>query len=145
LALAADAQRVGHDEALGGRAGGQRPVGGGANLLVEWPALRVVETGAGDGHVVQEVVVDQARIQQAGKRAAYRQLADAGPAVQVNDHAGPRGCVRAHAARHASKPRRSFSSSSSRPMKTSRVSCVSPSFHGRWWSPSTIMWTPCTT
>src|SRR5690606_23572346 len=38
-----------------------------------------------------------------------------------------------------------FSTSRSRPMKTRRDSRFSPSFHGRWWSPSTIMWTPCTT
>ena len=42
----------------------------------------------------------------------------------------------------ASKVRFSRSASSSRPMKTSRLSCFSPSFQARWWSPSMIMWTP---
>ena len=32
-----------------------------------------------------------------------------------------------------------------RPMKTSRLWRISSSFHGRWWLPSMIMWTPCTT
>ena len=37
------------------------------------------------------------------------------------------------------KLRCSLSVLSSRPMKTSRLSCFSPSFQGRWWSPSMIM------
>ncbi len=48
-------------------------------------------------------------------------------------------------ASQARKPSSSLSRSRSRPMKTRRLSRRSPSFHGRWWSPSTIMWTPCTT
>src|SRR5262249_13560052 len=44
-----------------------------------------------------------------------------------------------------SKPSRIFSSGSLRPMKTMRLSRFSPSFHGRWWSPSRIMGTPWNT
>jgi hypothetical protein len=45
----------------------------------------------------------------------------------------------------ASNVRFNRSASSSRPMKTSRLSCFSPSFQARWWSPSMIMCTPWTT
>ena len=50
--------------------------------------------------------------------------------------------LRPQAAWQASKVRFSFSASSSRPMKTSRLSCFSPSFQARWWSPSMSMCTP---
>src|SRR5690606_16782263 len=50
-----------------------------------------------------------------------------------------------HQAWQASNVRFRRSASSSRPMKTRRLSCFSPSFQARWWSPSRIMCTPCTT
>ena len=44
-----------------------------------------------------------------------------------------------------SKPLRIFSSGNWRPMKTSLLSRCSPSFQGRWWSPSRIICTPWNT
>src|SRR5437868_14349718 len=40
------------------------------------------------------------------------------------------------------KPSRIICSGNSRPMKMTRLSRGSPSFHFRWWSPSSIMCTP---
>ena len=48
-------------------------------------------------------------------------------------------------AAHSSKPLRIMVSGSSRPMNTIRLSRFSASFHSRWWSPSSIMWTPWNT
>ncbi len=48
----------------------------------------------------------------------------------------------AHDAMQLSKPSRIACSGNSRPMKTMRLSRFSPSFHFRWWSPSSIMCTP---
>ena len=57
-----------------------------------------------------------------------------------------RPCMRVDASRHAAlEPCRIFSSGRLRPMKTRRLSRFSPSFHGRWWSPSRIMCTPWNT
>src|SRR6185312_8575356 len=47
-----------------------------------------------------------------------------------------------HVVMQLSKPSRIACSGNSRPMKTSRLSRGSPSFHLRWWSPSSIMCTP---
>ena len=47
-----------------------------------------------------------------------------------------------HETMQLSKPLRMASSGNSRPMKTRRLSRGSPSFHFRWWLPSSIMWTP---
>src|SRR4029450_5090343 len=47
-----------------------------------------------------------------------------------------------HVTMQRSKPSRIICSGSSRPMKTTRLSRRSPSFHFRWWSPSSIMCTP---
>lgn len=48
-------------------------------------------------------------------------------------------------AQHAMKPSVMTSLGRLRPMKTRRETRSSPSFQGRWWSPSTSMWTPWTT
>src|SRR5262245_43113337 len=47
-----------------------------------------------------------------------------------------------HVTMQLSKPSRITCSGNSRPMKTTRLSRRSPSFHFRWWSPSSIMCTP---
>ena len=50
-----------------------------------------------------------------------------------------------HVVIQLSKPSRIICSGNSRPMKTTRLSRASPSFHLRWWSPSSIMCTPWNT
>ena len=47
-----------------------------------------------------------------------------------------------HVVMQPSKPERIACSGNSRPMKMRRLSRGSPSFHLRWWLPSSIMWTP---
>ncbi len=75
-----------------------------------------------------------------------REMRDAGkPAGGDTMAVEIKGCDCGHQAWQASKVRLRRSASSSRPMKTSRLSCCSSSFQARWWSPSRIMWTPCTT
>ena len=51
----------------------------------------------------------------------------------------------AASAPHASKSRCNVSRSRLRPMKTIRLVRGSPGFQSRWVSPSSSMWTPCTT
>src|SRR5688572_4349122 len=66
----------------------------------------------------------------------------------INDGGDWAACVghgKRRQATQLSKPLRIFSSGRFRPMNTMRLWRFSPSFHSRWWSPSSIMCTPWNT
>src|SRR5262249_2185447 len=90
--------------------------------------------GADKGCTVAEKMYRGDRRADRDRPYAVRQGDDGGPIAGIE--------IAHHVVMQLSKPARIACSGNSRPMKTRRLWRGSPSFHFRWWSPSSIMCTP---